>query len=136
MRNYQTSSLAVAASILIETKAVLDRWCKTLAQSHYFELGADPLFVTSIENDLERLVAKMGTLKPRYSLSRASFDDVNNFCETLEQLDLTVRFVHEVRKQNYGSVKNTQTCLSFLERCADKVKQISYPAHYVTATYH
>jgi hypothetical protein len=135
MIDYQIHSTALVATILIETKTILNQWSAYLGRHHYFELGTDAQVVASIEDDLENVLKGIRSIKPRYSISSSSFRDVKNYCEMVNQLNETLKFVREVRRSNYGSMRNTQTCLSHLKDCLGKVNQVSNTVHYVSAGY-
>jgi hypothetical protein len=136
MIDYQMQSTAFVATVLIEIKTILDHWSKQLQRNHYFEFGTDADLVSSIEEDLEHVLKRIRQIKPRYSIASSSFRDANNYCGMVEQLNATLGFVREVRRQNYGSMQNTETCLLHLERCQTRVKQVSHTVHYVSAGYH
>ena len=107
-----------------ETGKVLDAWEQYLANNRAIELGGDPDVITALERDFQRLMRKLRQLEPQFNLSQMSLREVNLYSNSTKQFETTLEFVQTIRRQAFGSQRNTSQCLTKIQGCTESKARV------------
>jgi len=121
-KTYNDSYLLIQTFIEINTQ--LSYLTKRISSKRFLELGDDPKLVQDIERDLLMLYSKARSLEQHFNLEIAPLRKVNIYLSLIKQINDALRFLHDIRKKDFGSSRHTQQLLGKLRNCSDRLYAI------------
>lgn len=115
--------------MLVQTCIDLDTQISNLTRrislNRYVEIGDDPNLIQEIEHTLLGMHGKIKSIEPYFDLDITPLNNANVYFALVRHINDVLKYVREVRKEDFGSREHTYELLEKLRDCKEGIYAIS-----------